>query len=312
MRLLFNRSAVFYMEYNVRLFFYLLFSRADIFLSNDTDTLPANYCVALLRKKALVFDAHEMFPEVPELVGRPLIKAIWESIEAWIFPHLKHCYTVCSSISDIYRRRYGIQMEVVRNISAASRHTAATQPVERFVPEGKKILFYQGAVNVGRGLEWIIDAMPWLDECVFCIAGDGDVLLSLQKKTLEMGLSERVKFLGRIALEELHDYTSLADVGINLLDNKGLNYYYSLPNRIFDFMRAGVPVLASDFPEIRKIVHRYGTGVLVDHYEPEYLAGVIKQILATPPDKPAFEKACRELTWENEAEKLVGIFEGIG
>ena len=108
MRLLFKRSLFFYAEYNIRLFFYLLFDKADIFLSNDTDTLPANYLAALIRRKTLVFDAHEMFPEAPEVTDRKWVKKVWTTIEDLIFPRLKNTYTVCDSIASVYNKKYKI------------------------------------------------------------------------------------------------------------------------------------------------------------------------------------------------------------
>jgi glycosyltransferase involved in cell wall biosynthesis len=268
-RLVFSRKMFFYAEFNIRLFFFLLFVKADIFLSNDTDTLPANYLASWMRGKKLVFDAHEMFPEVPEIVGRHTVKKVWTKIENMFFPKLKNCYTVCQSIADVYNERYGINMQVIRNISI---YKPAENEEKKIHHPDKKILLYQGAVNVGRGVEWTIDAMPYIDNAVFYVAGDGDILQHLKNDVAEKKLDDRVIFLGRIPFEELHAHTISADLGISLLENKGLNYYYSLPNRIFDFMHAHVPIIATDFPEIRKVVAGSETGVLIDNYEPEILA----------------------------------------
>ncbi|GHT07596.1 glycosyl transferase [Bacteroidia bacterium] len=306
MRLLFKRSAFFYAEYNIRLFFYLLFDKADIYLSNDTDSLPANYLAAKIRRKPLVFDAHEMFPEVPEVTQRKLVKAVWTKIEDWIFPHLKNTYTVCQSIADIYNRKYGINMQVVRNIPPAEQ-TTYTQPA--IDTQGKKILLYQGAVNVGRGIEWVIDTMPYLDDFLFYVVGDGDVLSDLKEKVNRQNLNDRVIFTGRIPFEELPAYTACANIGINLLENKGLNYYYALPNRIFDYIRKNIPVLATDFPEIRRIVAHYSIGTLVDNYEPKFLAATIRQMANEEKNTKGFEAANAELSWENESETLLKIMQ---
>ncbi|MDR1974274.1 MAG: glycosyltransferase [Bacteroidales bacterium] len=317
--LLFNKSALFYVEYNIRLFFFLLFSKADLFLSNDTDTLPANYYAAKIRRKPLVFDAHEMFPEVPELADRPFVKNIWTKIENRIFPHLKNSYTVCKSISDEYYKRYGIKMEVVRNIPIRAsvvehpsviEHPSVTEPsavectqtsiveqIRNQKSSGKKIIIYQGAVNIGRGIEKIIDTMSLLPDFIFYIVGDGDILQSLKEKVAD---NTQIVFTGSVPADELRFITKEADVGVNILEKKGLNYYYSLPNRIFDYMSAGIPVISTDFPEIRNIVEKYNTGILITHYEPEYLASVIKQ---TSYDKPLVK--CDEFSWEKESEKII-------
>lgn len=304
MRLVCNTTALFYAEYNLRLFFFLLFSKADIYLSNDTDSLLANYLAARLKKKSLVFDAHEMFPEVPELVGRDKVKAVWRKLEDWIFPKLKYSYTVCRSIADIYHKRYGIDMQVVRNIPFAQNGMITAKDLRK---DGKRILLYQGAINVGRGIEWMIDAMPYLDDCVFYVAGGGKYMDDLKQRIRDRQVEDRVFLLGQIPLEELPSYTQAADIGISLLANQGLNYYYSLPNRIFDFIRAGVPILATDFPEIRSIVEGYGVGCLVDRYEPEYLAGVVREMLNKEKNREGFEKANKELTWERESQILLEL-----
>ncbi|MDR1683287.1 MAG: glycosyltransferase [Candidatus Symbiothrix sp.] len=307
MRLLFNHSFLFYAEYNLRLFFYLLSDKADIYLSNDTDTLVANYLAAKIRRKPLVFDAHEMFPEVPEVSHRPLVKAVWTQIENWIFPRLKHCYTVCQSIADIYNRKYSIDMQVVRNIPFAQK---ANSPKRKILPilTDKKVLLYQGAVNIGRGIEWVIDAMPYLDDCVFYVVGSGDILEKLKRKVCSMQLEEKVIFTGRVPFEELPAYTACANIGINLLENRGLNYYYSLPNRIFDFIRAHVPVLSVDFPEIRRIVAVYEIGTLIDRHDPQFLVKIIRKMLIQTKNEIGFELANLELTWEQESETLLKIF----
>ena len=305
MRLWFNRSFLFYAEYNIRLFFYLLVDKTDIYLSNDTDTLIANFLASRIRRKLLVFDAHEMFPEVPEVTQRKFVKAVWTKIEDWIFPRLKRCYTVCQSIAAIYNQKYSIQMQVIRNIPfAQQKHETQAAPID--VP-GKKILLYQGAVNIGRGIEWIIDSMPYLDEFVFYVIGDGDILAEIKERVNRLALNDRVVFTGRIPFEQLPAYTACADIGINLLENNGLNYYYSLPNRIFDYIRAGVPVLASDFPEIRRVVEHYNIGKLIDCYDPPFLAETIRQMIDQEKNEAGFAAANAELTWENEAKVLLNI-----
>jgi glycosyltransferase involved in cell wall biosynthesis len=303
-QLFFNKSFLFYAEYNIRLFFYLLFTKTDVFLSNDTDSLPANYLASRLRKKPLIFDAHEMFPEMPEVIDRKMVKWFWKKIEDWIFPNLKYSYTVCRSIADIYNRKYNINMHVVRNIPF-SEHNITPSPAIN--ANGKKILLYQGAVNMGRGIEWVIDTMPHLDGYVFYVVGGGDVLDELKMRVKKRRLEDRVLFTGKIPFEQLAAYTQSADIGINLLENKGLNYYYSLPNRIFDYIRNHIPVLSVDFPEIRKIVAHYDIGVLINHFEPEFLAETIRKMTANGKNEKGFATANAELSWENESLTLLRI-----
>lgn len=303
-RLLFNRSALFYIEFNVRLFFILLFSRADILLSNDTDTLPANFLMSRVKNKKLVFDAHELFPELPELANRPKIKKIWESIENNLFPHLKYCYTVCDSIANYYNNKYHISMKVIRNVPYLRKEEAA---ISQQTINNKKIILYQGALNTGRGLEWVINAMPFVENGVLMIIGDGDIKSYLEEQVKRLNLQEKVIFSGKIAGNILHKYTKSAHLGLCLLENKGLSYYYSLPNRIFDYLHAGIPVLATRFPEIEKIVETYDTGVLINHYEPEYLAETINNQLKNKFDTSHFKPIASNFCWEKEEKILISI-----
>lgn len=300
--LCFNSSFLFYAELNIRLFFFLLFSKADIFLSNDTDTLPANYMVSLLRRKKLVFDAHELFPEVPELVNRVFVKRFWESIENRIFPKLKYSYTVCQSIADYYHTKYGINMGVVRNVPYSISYPKSDV-------QNKKYIIYQGALNKGRCLEYVIEAMKYVIDAQLIIIGDGDLREELQKLSKKLHLNNNVKFYGRMMPEEMRSYTSNASLGLCLLENCGLSYYYSLPNRIFDYLHAGIPVLATDFPEIKKVVATHNTGVLINHYEPLYLAGIMNKLLQYPFDTNNFKSLAMKYCWEIEENKLLEIID---
>jgi len=308
MRLMFHRKMFFYAEYNIRLFLNLLFSRTDIFLSNDTDTLLANYFASVIRRKPLVFDAHELFPEVPEIVERRRIKRAWTRIENFVFPHLKNAYTVCDSIASYYHEKYGITMQVVRNIPLKKIKSAQPAPIASPIDsKGKKVILYQGAVNKGRGIDRMIDAMPFLNDFIFYVIGDGDILNELKAKTKKMHLLDRVIFTGQIPFEDLSAYTARADVGINLLEILGLNYYYSLPNRIFDYIREEVPVLSSDFPEIQKIFKHYDIGMLINNFDKHYLASSVKRLVSKGKNRAAFAIANEELCWENEALVLLQV-----
>lgn len=307
LKLLFNHSAFFYAEYNIRLFLFLLFSKADIFLSNDTDTLVANFMAANIRRKKLLFDAHELFPEVPELINRPAIKGFWKMIENIIFPHLKHCYTVCESIAQYYSKKYNIDMKVVRNVPNY-RFETRQHPIDS---TAEKIILYQGAINKGRGLEWVLEAMPYVNNAKLVIIGDGDMLTKLKQQSNQLGLGNKVEFLGKFSVQKLHEYTPKASLGLGLAENLGLSYYYSLPNRVFDFIQAGVPILSTRFPEIANVVERYKTGMLIDHYEPEFLAGVINQLLENQYPTAHFETVAKELCWENEEKVLLEILASL-
>lgn len=317
LQLLFEKGLLFYAEYNIRLFFFLLFSKFDILLSNDLDTLPANFLVAKIRFKKLVYDSHEYFTEVPELINRKTTRGIWMMLEKLFLPRVKYSFTVCGSIAKIYNMKYGILMNVVRNLPLKLNHvpTSLDMTASQFginKTGSIKIILYQGALNTGRGIEIVIRAMKYIDNAVFVIIGDGDITRQLKLLAEREGVGEKVKFTGKIPFELLPEFTKQADASISLEENTGLSYYYSLPNKLFDYIQAGVPVLVSDLPEMKKIVGDYRVGLIAENRAPEAIAGYLKAMLGDDALrvewKSNLEKAAVVLCWENEKEKLIDIF----
>lgn len=313
LRLLFNKGPLFYAEYNIRLFFFLLFKKVDLLVANDLDTLPANYLVSRIRKKRLVYDSHEYFTEVPELVGRGFVRRVWSGIEKRILPKIKYSYTVCESIARIYSEKYNIDMHVVRNLPLYIRELP--KPGINIRQANEKIIIYQGSLNLARGLELAIQAMKFTDNAKLVIIGDGDITADLQQLADKYELHNKVLFYGRMPYDELMAYTAQADLGISLEEKKGLNYYYALPNKLFDYIQARIPVLVSDFPEMAKIVNDYGIGFTVNTSDPRQLSSVFKEMTENQDKrkiwKQNLEKAAEKLCWEKEEKRLLEIYSKI-
>jgi len=309
MRLLFRKGALFYAEYNFRLFWHLLFSNYDVLVANDLDTLLANYLASVIRRKTVVYDSHEYFTEVPELIGRNFARNTWLKIERWILPKIKHTYTVCQSIADEYNRIYGINMQLVRNVPM---HKPDLKNLVRPDLPDTKLILYQGALNVGRGIEYVIEAMQYIDNATLVVIGDGDVRNMLHELTDKLALNERVRFIARIPFEQLYSYTCFADVGISLQDDWGLSYRYVLPNRMFDYIQANVPVLASPLPEMQSIVNQYGIGIVVENHEIQTIVKALKIMLSDDKLRETWKlnlkKAAQDLCWEREEVKLKEIY----
>ena len=307
MRLLLSKGACFYAEYNFRLFLLLLFRKADVLLANDLDALTANYLASIIKRTDLVYDSHEYFTEVPELIGRPRVKHIWEWLESKMLPNLKHCYTVCDSIATVYNEKYGVPFQVVRNIPS-SKNTVQLKEKEN----QQKIILYQGAVNIGRGLEQAIKAMHFIEGTQLVIAGDGDIKGQLEELVRTEKLEDKVSFTGRLSIEELAKLTPTADLGLSIEEDLGLNYRFALPNKLFDYIRSGVPVLISDLPEMKATVEKYDIGSISNSHDPKDLANAINEALNNSAKRKIWKtnlvQASKELTWENEAEVLKGIF----
>jgi len=316
-KLIFKKGALFYAELNLRLFFYLLFKKQGVLLSNDLDTLLANYWVSKLRGSELVYDSHEYFTEVPELKEGSFSKNTWLKIERFIFPKLKSVYTVCDSIAYTYKEKYGVDVKVVRNIPRRKEKVNYVSRAELGLPSDKHILLLQGAgINLDRGAEEMVEAMKYLPiNYLFVIVGGGDVFEKLKEIIATNQLESKVLIKGKIPYQELVQYTHAADLGLSLDKNTNLNYEYSLPNKLFDYIHHETPVLASNLTEIRKIIEEHEVGWILKNHNPETIANQIQEIFE---DMSNFEKkkrntsaAAEKLTWENEELVLKQIYASL-
>ncbi len=318
LRCFFKKGFLFYGEYNVRLFFFLLFFKPyDAVCSIDLDTLPAGFLASLLRRKKRVFDAHEYFSEVPEVVGRPFVKAFWERLARWILPHYRFAYTVGPALAAIFEKKYGIPFAVVRNVAREEQgeQGGVSEDVSS-LNQQQPFILYQGALNEGRGLEAAIQAMQHLENVKLVIAGEGDRSAQLRARCAELKLENKVKFLGFVAPNELKALTARAWLSLNLLENRGLSYYYSLANKFFDAVQACVPVLTMDFPEYKALNQEYEVAVLLETLSPEIVTQSVYRLLT---DKQLYEKlqqncakARQVWNWENEERKLLELWAQVG
>lgn len=307
MNLLFDKGVAFYVEYNIRLFFFLLFRKKDLLFSNDLDTLLPNYILHKITGVKLIYDSHEIFCEVPELIETPFKKKIWEKLEAFIVPQLKHCITVNNSIANWFRNKYKVDFKVVRNIPDIPEIKNLKNRKELGLAADKKIILLQGAgINIQRGAEEAVEAMQYVDGAILLIIGGGDVFKTLQTMTRDLKLENKIMILGKMKPDELMHYTRNADIGITLDKDSSINYHYSLPNKIFDYIHAGLPILASPLPEIKALIEHYQIGLLIDNHEPKHIASKFNQMLHSPDYKQWKENlqlAAKENNWAKE--KLV-------
>ena len=314
----------FYAELNLKLARRLPKMNPDVVWANDTDTLLGCWMAVRRlrcrgRRVKLVMDAHELFPEVPEIQHKPLVKLVWRTIERWLMPKCDAMLTVCRSIADYYKAKYGVEMEVVRNLSSSefgvknSELADATNNSSLLTPHSSpkplSTLLYQGAVNLGRGVDWAIDALEWLPQCRLVVAGGGDLLEQMKAYAAAKPWAERVTFLGRLAPQELAKVTAQADVGLVMLEDMGLSYHFALPNRIGDFVAAGVPMVVSDLPEMAAVVRRFGVGEVIESSESgvrsSELAKAVERVLARTWSEEDFAEARKDMDWKKEKSKLL-------
>jgi glycosyltransferase involved in cell wall biosynthesis len=301
----FEKGKLFYLEYNIRLFLYLLGLKFDIVCAIDLDTIAPCYFAGRIKNKKLVYDSHEYYTEVIEVVRRPKIQQFWSRVEAYFVPKYDACYTVSESIAKIYNDTYFSNFKVIRNVSKLENYGMPDKTED--------YLIYIGAVNEGRGLEQTIKAMQHIDMPLY-VCGDGDIFDQMVDLVKTLKLENKVKMLGYVLPDQLKKYTRNAFAGILLLDAISKSYYYSLANKFFDYIHAGIPQITIDFPEYRIINEQYQVAELIQLREEELVEAVNKLIsnkMYYQTLKANTVSARMKYNWQTEAEELVKIYRNL-
>lgn len=310
----FSKGTLFYAEFMTKLFLKILFKKASVFLANDLDTLLPNFLVSLFRKKKLVYDSHEYFTGMPELQATPFKKKIWHSLEKIMLPKIKHAYTVNRSIANLYQTQYNIDMKVVRNVP----YLQVTSLNKNLVyPVGKTILLLQGSgINEGRGAEELIESMQILpDNFMLYFIGSGNCWNKLKMLAGNLKLNHKIIFIEKIPFPELPSYTQQAHLGLSLDKPFCLNYELSLPNKIFDYIHAGIPVLASEVTEVKNIIENYNVGMTINEVSPKEIANAVLKIFENKEQYQLWKnntyEAAKNLCWQKEEKVLEEIFNNL-
>lgn len=301
----FNDGPAFYLEFNIRLFFFLLFRRWRGVVANDADTLLGSGLAAGLRSGHLIYDSHELFTEVPELRGRYLKRKLWHLLQKWFVPWSSLQITVGPKLAKHLNHMYGGDFLAIRNMPEEKICSAIMEP---------RTMIYQGALNIDRGIELAIDAVVALDSWTLWIAGTGPKENELRTIVRDLGLEDRVAFLGRIPPDELHEKTCRAAVGLNMLHGDSLNYYYSLANKFFDYVQAGIPGISMNFPEYQALCNEYNVALLLEDYNAGALVKALRQLedeAVYDKYRQACHKAAEQWNWEKESGKLVEAYQRL-
>lgn len=312
LNLIFNRGALFYAEYNIRLLIFGLFRKVNLIVSNDLDTLLACYILSKIKRVPVVYDSHEYFTESVGLEGRPFQKNVWKLIERLIVPRLKYCYTVSPTIAKIYTEKYGVPFSLIRNFPDFGMEF---QKVNLEFPTDKKILLFQGVFNPGRNLETVIEAMQYLENIIFVLIGYGELEEKLKELSRKFQVEDKVKFLGKMPFEQMMQYTHNADLGIALEYPLSESFKYSLPNKVFDYTLAGLPFITLGLPEVEAILQEHEIGIKVDFANATELSNIIKLHLSNDQLLSEIKRnqqvASHIYTWKNECTELKKIFSKI-
>jgi len=330
----FSKGFGFYAEYNIRLFFYLLFLKANVFCCIDLDTMLPIYFAGKLRNKKLVYDAHEYFSQQKEIITRPNVYKIWHWIERTFVPKFKQGYIVSYSIAKAFKELYKVDYEVVMNATVLNdnkrkkergdqfndnfEHAEAKAPfvTSRFFREGvgASIILYQGAVNEARGLEFLIPAMQHINAQLH-IYGDGNYLVQTQQLINQNNLANKVFLKGKVLPSVLEQITLKATIGINLVENNGLNQYYSLANKFFDYMHAKLPQITMNFPEYKRLNDYAEVAILLDDLKVETIANALNELLNNNQKYTLLQTNCikarEQFNWEVEEKKLIEFYKKV-
>lgn len=306
LQLCFSKGKLFYAEINIRLFIALLFRKTDAICAVDLDTILPAYWVSIIKRKLFIYDSHEYFTEQAEIVDRPRIHAFWSKVEAKILPKTKFAYTVCQSIADIYNKKYKSNFKVIRNVPESM-----SQPDENV--KKSKNLVYVGAVNKGRGLEVCIKGMKDIDSQLY-ICGYGDILSNLKKLAKDEGVENKVIFTGALLPEQIREYARNSYIGVLLLEKVSLSYYYSLSNKFFEYMHAGIPQITIDFPEYNRINQQYELAKLIS-LDTQAFVEAANALLKNQEEYHSLSSnallAAKEFNWETEKNKLCQFYDAI-
>jgi len=302
----FNKGKLFYFEYNLRLLNFLMLKKMDAICAIDLDTIHPCYTISWFKKIPRIYDAHELFTELKEVIKRPRVKKIWDAVEKKLVPKFKWGYTVSESIAEEFKKRYGVEYITIRNVPVLK----AMETSETNDP----FILYQGAVNEGRGLEVLIPAMKYVNFKLM-ICGDGNFMSQLKKLIAENKLEDKIELKGWVAPDKLRLISQQATIGIALSEKEGLNQWLALPNKFFDYIHAAVPQITMNFPEYQKINRQYEVAVLIDELKPEIVADTINELLNNEAKRNLLRENClkakQELNWQNEEKKLVEFYRKI-
>jgi glycosyltransferase involved in cell wall biosynthesis len=307
LRCRFTKGKMFYAEYNTRLFLFLLFQKMDAICAIDLDTILPCLYISRCKRIPRIYDAHELFTELKEVISRPAVHRMWTRVEKNAVPKFGKGYTVSEGIAEELNKRYGVTYKTIRNVPRLREWTPFPAPNDKFI-------LYQGAVNEARAFEFLVPAMKWV-HARLVICGDGNFMPQLKQLINEYDLGSRIELKGMLDPDELWTISRQAYMGIALAESKGLNQLLALPNKFFDYIHAGLPQVTMDYPEYRKINARYEVAILIDNLAPERIARAINNLLDDDVVYGSLKANCLRaraaLNWQQEEKKLIAIYQSI-
>ncbi len=303
-------SVLFYLHFALVLIRELIVTKADIYFAEDLYTLPFVTTIANLKGAKVIYNSRELYAFLGGLRNKPFIQWLIKSIESFFIKKVDLVLTTGEMDSEFIEKFYGIRNTVViRNIPLYQVPVNKINFKDMFnIGKDKIILLYQGVLLNGRGMPQIMRALKKLTDAVLIIVGDGEQRNNFKSLSEELGISSKVFFTGSINQKELINYTAGADIGLCLIENISISYYHALPNKLFEYIMAGLPVLSSDLPQMKKIVEAYNVGESIDISCCENIASVLGKWMNNKELLEFYKNnsfsASKELNWQEEYKRV--------
>jgi len=318
----FNRPLVI-LDFNYRILKAAGVEKYDVFHAHDLNTLIGAYMASRRQGANLIYDSHELYLERNRLEPyKPIGKWIRKKVEAYLIRRSDYVITVNDSLARMLADTYKIKLPIVimnapslRRISPMSQHISLRREIG--IQDKYHILLYSGAITFNRGLENLIKALTYLPQCFLVLMGYGNdkYKTKLRNIAVEKGVAPRLTFFGPVPSDQVTLYAAGADLGVAPIENACLSYYYCSPNKLFEYLLAGLPVIASDFPEMSHIINQYGVGGTFDPSTPKDIARAAMEILGAPEKwgniKGKTDAVASTYNWENESRKLVDMYQSL-
>lgn len=291
----------------------------DVIHAHDLQTLPAAAKLATRLGATLVYDSHELATHVS--TRPPLPMRLWMKWkERRSIPHAARVITVSSGIAEHLERRYGLASPVATIFNSpptiTGRSTSSDVRADLGLSESVPLALYVGALTANRGLEQTVDALGLLPEFHLACVGPrrADWEMDMHARAKAGGFDHRIHFMDPVPIEELTGYLSTADVGVIAIQNISLSYWFTMPNKLFETVLAGVPVVVADLPHLRDFAREHAVGVVADEKDPASLAKAIREVMSRPELRPTGERLERlreEFGWEAQARRLVALYDEL-
>ena len=298
-----SRGPLFFLLANLRFLWYLLFrAKWDAVVACDLDVLPACWMAAYLRRKKVLLDSRELYTHSSFMVERPLKRRIWMLLEQALYPRVGYILAVSPPIARYFEIRYKRSVWVIYNLPLRGKGFGRPRLENR-------LLLYQGMLHPHRGLEELVLSLSYARDWKLWIVGDGPLRGYLERLVKQQRLEKQVTFFGVVPFEALEGYTQQATFGVSGELPRALNHKYALPNKAFDYLQQGIPLLVGEAPLLQALVRHYGCGRVVESWRPQEIARTLEEISRDAASYARWvenaRKAAKELHWERQAPCLL-------